>query len=360
MIDTATIMNFGSLLTSPKPEVIFSENRNTVLVSNFKGQQFEAITFEIDSMRSIWERPLEIYNEDYFRHFEDILVSDLGQMFLILDIDNKKFKSKNHHYLIFEYGVQAIPIVRYSVFMQGHMTYDAKFLFDNKNKNLICTGMYSKKSRAKANGIFYLSVEAANPENYVLHFEPFSEQILTEYLNEKQKKHKGIGETEIRDMILRRDGGALMIAENTRYYERPLISGGTIRSDGRRFLVDYNLDDLLVISMHPNGQIYWNSVLRKKQYSQDDDAVYSSFYTMRSPEALRILFNDEIKSENTVSEYVLYADGSSERHSVLSTDNQNIRLLFTDAVQTGPNELIVPSINKKRLKLVRIEFDKET
>ena len=64
-----------------------------------------------------------------------------------------------------------------------------------------------------------------------------------------------------------------------------------------------------------------------------------------------------MKEENTVSEYVVSATGHMDRNSVMSTDDQNIRLRFRDALQTGSNELIIPSERRNRLRLVRVEFN---
>ena len=47
--------------------------------------------------------------------------------------------------------------------------------------------------------------------------------------------------------------------------------------------------------MHPDGSNHWEKVLHKKQYSQDDDAAYSSYFLLKTPTALRVIFNDEAK-----------------------------------------------------------------
>ncbi|MCB0626438.1 MAG: hypothetical protein KDC43_21590, partial [Saprospiraceae bacterium] len=92
------------------------------------------------------------------------------------------------------------------------------------------------------------------------------------------------------------------------------------------------------------------------QYSQDDDAAYSSYFLLKTPYNLRLLFNDEIKYENTVSEYVIQGNGHFDRNAVMSTENQKLRLRFTDAIQVASNALIVPSERRNRLKLVKVTY----
>ena len=85
--------------------------------------------------------------------------------------------------------------------------------------------------------------------------------------------------------------------------------------------------------------------------------MYSSYFLFKTPDKLRLLFNDEIRQENTVSEYTIRGNGYYKRKSVFSTDYQRLRLRFRDAVQVAYNECIVPSERNSRLNLVRIRFE---
>ena len=121
-------------------------------------------------------------------------------------------------------------------------------------------------------------------------------------------------------------------------------------------MIDYYYDELFVISIHPTGQEHWATVLPKKQFSQDDGGIFSSFFLFKTPSKLRFIFNDEIKNENTVSEYVLGGTGAFDRNSVLSTSGLELKLRFQDAVQINGNELLIPSERRNRLKLVRLNY----
>ena len=123
--------------------------------------------------------------------------------------------------------------------------------------------------------------------------------------------------------------------------------------------MDYYYEDVMVFSLHANGDLHWQTLLHKKQYSQDDDAMYSSFFVFRTPEKLRILYNDEIRHESTVSEYVIRGNGYHKRNSVFSTDYQKLGLRFRDAMQVGYYECVIPSERNNRLNLVRITYNEE-
>ena len=110
--------------------------------------------------------------------------------------------------------------------------------------------------------------------------------------------------------------------------------------------------------MDREGLTDWHRVFYKKQFSQNDGGIFSSFFPFITPSRLRLIYNDEIKSNNTVSEYILDPQGNYKRTSVLSTEDQDLKLRFTDAEQISSTELIVPSQKNYELNLVKIDFAK--
>ena len=164
--------------------------------------------------------------------------------------------------------------------LQGFLTYDAYFSYDNLNKRLVAGGLYSEKNKARAVGYFYLNIPPENPKEHILEFHDLEEEFVSSLMEKENNRGKGIIDSSVRELVIRRDGGILMICEQTREYERRMAGPGRGYYDryGNQYIVDYYYDDLFVISLHPNGKTHWQNILRKKQYSQDDDAMYSSFF----------------------------------------------------------------------------------
>lgn len=101
----------------------------------------------------------------------------------------------------------------------------------------------------------------------------------------------------------------------------------------------------------------WEKVFHKRQYSQDDQGLFSSFFIFHTNSVLRIIFNDAISSEGTVSEYILKPGGEFIRKSILNTSYKNLNLRFKDAMELDAQSLLVPSENNGKLNLVKIVFD---
>lgn len=357
LIDSMTILDYGFGLNSPKVKVEMSENRNIALIYHVKNlDEIHAIAFDVANMKRRWEDLIVFDDLEDSNDYQELIITDRARAYIIQDVDNSKFKAKSHHYLIYEYAAHFVKPKRFAMPMSAKLSQDVIFKFDNINKRLTGVGLYSDKSRTRSNGVFFLSFTAGDPADYIAEFSPFDESFVNTYMGSKERSSKGISNTRISNLLLRQDGGALLIAEYQKAFERPIIGGSAMRNSSQRYMVDYNIEDIMIVAFHETGIRHWESVLPKKQYSQDDDARYSSFYTFTTPSQIRLIFNDEITSDNTVSEYVFNGIGNSVRNSVLSTDNQDLRLRFQEAQQINSHEVLIPSVFKKRLKLVKITY----
>ena len=160
-----------------------------------------------------------------------------------------------------------------------------------------------------------------------------------------------------RSHTLRQDGGFIFFAESQREYTRRTSYQSTYgRGEGLLGWMDHFFEDVVAISVHPDGKEHWRRVLFKKQFSQDDAAIFSSYFLMKTPSRLKLVFNDEIKNNNTVSEYILDPLGRFNRNSLLSTDYQNLKIRFADAIQISSNEFLAPSEKNRKLSLVKITY----
>ena len=367
LIDSVVIKNFGSVFYSPDLQTLPSEDKSKIVFFEVENQaDVTAYSFDIKKMKLLWEGKYDNQETSWNRDFREILTDNNGYFYLIFERNNRRSQLEEHRFEIYQMnGSSDQP--KWAVHMPDTLRYDVLFEYDNLNRKIVAGGLYSDDSPAYANGFFFVSFSPVSSVKPNIVYHPFSDEFVFN-LTEKgepgvknKRLEKGINETDIRQIVLRRDGGILIIGEQNRQFNRGYGSGRGIGPPGSayggRSITDYYFDDLFVISVHPDGALHWQNVLHKKQYSQDDDAVFSSYFLAKTPTALRLLFNDEIKYENTVSEYVLAGNGEFTRNSVMSTENQKLRLRFQAALQVSANEVLVPSESRNRLKIVRVRYD---
>lgn len=360
LVDSTTMWDYGSSPYGPKPQIMFSQDKKKVLIHEFQRQsELRTIAYDIENRKALWDMDFSPSDFNVYRDIYQWVFNDKGEGFFIIGLDNRKARKEIHAYRIYQCAQGNIAPQTMTIPMKGQLTYDVKFAYDNLNDRLLGGGLYSEKNRGKANGSFYLKINPKTPESEQLVYIPFEQDFMTQVMEAKENQVlKGVDNVTVKDIVLRKDGGILLVAELTKEFERRMATAnrGYVGADGSRYIVDYYNDDVFVLSIHPDGNMHWESILHKKQYSQDDNGVYSSFFMMKTPSMLRFLFNDEIKNENTVSEYLVNGYGEFDRNSVMSTENQDIQLRFQDAVQFGSGDIIVPSERRFRLRLVKLEF----
>jgi len=313
MIDSATIAQYPVSFGEPAHQMIYSEDRKKALIYTIKNQHdIKAISYDLLSKKILWEASFEIDNSQFFNEHIELILNNKGVMYLVMSKSNRKSKIDAHHYLIYRCGKQNEIIEAFLLPMENKLTYNISFDYDNRNQVLVAGGLYTVKSRSRAEGYFSIYIPDYDFTKYRLNYNAFEEQLVSD------------------------------------------LEGKII--NGLRYIVDYYYDHVFIIAVHPDGTPHWDQILHKKQYSQDDNAIFSSYFILKTPSQLRLLFNDDIKLESTVSEYVINSTGEYDRNSVMSTKNQEIKLRFRDAVQVASNEVIVPSERRNRLKLVRVTF----
>ena len=352
LIDSMTIKDYGErVFSSPVLNVLHSEDRNCFVVYNTaERSKLEVVCFRLDKMQVLWDKTVETEEGFYESKVEAMTLSNAGDFFLISESNNRRAKMERHEYNILQIGVAADRIIR--VPLRDFLTADVDFEYDNRNRCLVGAGLFGERNRERANGTFYFRTVPGDTAQ-ILRFEPFDDKFMS-ILRRKNVEDdtKGLEDAEVCQLVLRQDGGVLLLVERKHEIQRGAGAGRGFWRDGVRSVVDYYYDDVFVVALQPDGRAQWKTVLNKKQYSQDDEGTFSSFFLFRSADKLRFLFNDEIKYDNTCSEYVVNPLGDFDRNGLLNTENLSLRLRFRDALQLSATECLVPSELRNKLKLV--------
>ena len=342
---------------------VVSEDNSKVLLHTLDAQDIlSLVMFDNETKQTIWAQKALIENVDIRNDFVEIKLLNSGEFILILREDNIEEDDDFLRFLVFDpYSGQYKNIqLNFNQFYRNNYYLDV----DNENRQMILCGTYSDKKAKEVLGYYFINTSLDELSgNETVYFLNFDDRLQSDLLQGKKKKNKVFNDIEIKDIINRNDGGFLIVSEVSREYSRrnpynnnfgrANVAGGTYAGRG---WIDYYNDDVIISNISANNQQEWTKVLYKKQFSQDDEAVFSSFFLMMTPSRMRIIYNDEIKKSNTVSEYIMDPLGNIARNSLLSTEYQNMKLRFQDAIQVSSNSLLVPSEKNYNLNLVRITY----
>ncbi len=359
--DTTSIIISDSREFFRSPVMAFSEYYNKSMIFNYeKGSQLNVMVVDNATKQVDWDD--QIYFDDFelLKNLRTMILTEEGGIFILLEKDNVRIKRKKHFLELCYLPPNSKDLIQHRFTIEDKLTTDVKMVFDTQNDRINIVGLYNNKNKQDAEGYYYMSADISALTNaQKATMVPFTPEFIAEVYGQKVGRNESLKHFSLADIKYRADGGLLVMMEMQKSYSRRTgFNQGGFASDpfAARGWTDYYHEDIVLLNLNADGSELWKEHLHKKQFSQDDDGVFSSFYTFLTPSRLRLLYNDEIKRNSTVSEYVVSPVGEYKRNAVLSTDDQNIKLRFQDAIQVSNKELLVPSERSYELSLVKITY----
>jgi hypothetical protein len=354
LVDTSTLVIYENIFTVPRFLMKESEDKSKILICRPDNQDVQLYSYDLHLQEVLWAKLISLSGKQLEEDYRSLMVNNEGDFFL--PMKSQRIQQKIQYLHIFSSAPNVSQVIHDTVRLGDIQLFDIYSLYDHIQHCLVITGLCGERNTSRAKGFYFIRYH--ENDRHELSFLPFDESLLTEVNGKGVAVSKGLSDFTVQKAALRQDGGVVIVAELIKEFSRR--SSLPMQRDngayGREGWVDYYFEDLILFALHPDGTEHWKQVLRKRQYSQDDGAMYSSFLLFKTPERLRFLFNDEIKQENTVGGYEVTGKGSVERKTVFNTDYQRLKLRFRDGVQVSNEECIVPSERNNKLNLVRIQF----
>lgn len=360
LVDSLTLTKIYKKEIKKRFSNTISEDKTKVLLSTTGPDQNHLfLIYDYNRKKITWKKKIKFEGSSNNR-IKKIQLTNGGQFFVFQKRENEKNKNIPFYYFDPLTGNQSLSNLEFQDYVYNNIYID----YDNKNRNLVICGNYSEKLGKESKGIYVYkkninAINVLDQPNFLPHKPSLSDELLQ---GKKRQRKRILDNLLVKEIIFRNDGGLLLVSEIRKEFSRrsPYNStfnrGTNSNSYTRRGWIDYYNDDIVITNFDNNLNVDWTKVLYKKQFSQDDEAVFSSFYVMKTPSRLRFIYNDEIKNNSTVSEYLMDPTGKIARNSLLSTEYQNMKLRFQDALQLSSNSILVPSEKNYDLNLVKITY----
>lgn len=359
MKDSVTLSVKDKKMLNTSARFAVSSDKSKVLLFTPMDKMLYLQMIDNRSMTVIYDYTLSVPDLNLKEDFEKLIITNDGEIFIIAHKSSLWSRSSSKGFKLIHVLSKGNFIAKNFV-PESDQISEVVMAFDEKNKRIALGGFITNGDESLAIGYFAFSLPPSQiPDEAEIIINKFSKEFMSEATGKAAKKVKYLSDYHIKDIIVRQDGGVLLLAEMVKEFVRrnQMIGPGQFDSGyPYRGYVDYYHEDVILLNNYADGSECWKKVLFKKQFSQDDSGVFSSYFLFKTPSRLRFIYNDEIKNENTVSEYVIDPSGNYERKSVLSTEYQNLRLRFHDAVQTSSTAFIVPSEKSSKINLVKIEY----
>lgn len=353
--DTLDIRDFP--IVNTRYRYTLSKDRSQLLVFKIEFEdKLDMISFNLPKSEINYALRHDFGDSGMRRDFRKMVLTNQGHAIVFVEKDNSRMRRKKHSLIVHKFR-SSEDITAISMDFEEFLSSDFNVNYDENNGNIVIGGLYWTTTESLSEGYYFCKIKDFGGE-HVFTFNAFDEAFIESVETSGIfKRKKGLDNFEVKEILLRNDGGALLMTEMCNEIARRSTYSG--RGGPAIRYVDYFNEDIAMIAVNPDGSEHWKTILHKKQFSQDDDAIYSSFFSFKTPSSLRIIYNDEIRSDNTVSEYIINPLGTIERKNVLNTQNQRLKLRFQDAIQISSTSLLVPSERGNRLLLVKVKYDSE-
>ena len=314
---------------------------------------------------AIYKVFLPINRPEKDMEYAKTLVDNTGNGYLIFTAEkDRKDNVYGDEYYVIRIDKNDGKQTSYTIKCEKEIFGEPQFDIDNVNGNLIFCGFYDEKgdpADAAANGFFYMRYDAPNGVLRQSSYTPFPTAFMSALTGrDANGMNNRLFTFNMRKMLLRLDGGALITAESVIKDKREVVtmSPSVMNTpyNTYRTVYTFSYNDIIAFSFNPDGTIDWHTVLRKKQLSEDDGGYNSSFAFLNEKDKIHFLYLDEISSTAALNEYKLSSKGTSERMVLFGQEDKDLYLIPKLGKQVAPNEIVLPSVKSGAFRLVRVQY----
>lgn len=379
--------------SSPFSIVVSEDKSHSMIVTRNQGEGEEGKTVEMkltvygEGMKVEWEQELKTEYDPELFTVTNLRLDDNGDVSIVgveyaqkmTNKDIRRGNTPDYSYRLLRYTEKGTKYVNLPIELTGKFITDMR-IETASNGKIVVAGFYSETGTTSIKGAFYMSVDPVTETVEVQQFTEFESEFITKNFTDREekkaKKKEEKGEElemfhyDMRNLILKEDGGATLIAEQYDFY----VTTYTTYSNGKSqtyTVYHYLYNDIIVVSFDNLGALQWKSKIPKRQVTQNDGGMYSSYTMAVVGDKLYFIFNDNPKNLFLPEGEAPYNFGGKEIAVVLvEVDNVGKvtrELLFTtergDAFvrpslseQTGDKEVILFSQKTKIFQYSKVTF----
>ncbi len=363
-----------------------SEDSSKVLIyylMPFEKKGKEKIGFKVlgADFNELWEKEVELPYADELFEINNYQVSNQGDVYVLAKLMKEKKdrdkKKVNYSHKILAYSSVDKNEKEFTVEVGERFLQEMRIIINTDN-DIICAGFYSETYNSGIKGSFFLKIDGDTKQILTENFKEFSFDFITQNMRVKDKlkakkkeakgKNIGLAEYDIRDIILREDGGAVLVAEQFFITQ----STYTDANGNTRTTYYYHYNDIIVVNINAEGQIEWTEKIAKRQTTGNDGGFYSSYALSVTNDKLYFIFNDNGRNllyngtgkvegykrgkDAVVTMVDIDSDGRQNREALYITVDVKVYTRPKVCEQISDKEMIIFGQRKKIRRFGKITF----
>lgn len=377
-LDTTSI-NF--LADNKIYSTIASEDKSKIMVFKVqkKNDRFNFTTLLFNDKLELQKKSrITEYYDDKKNVFSDFILTNNGN-FVFSKGDRSNSRDFIRELFMVTKAPEADSFAITAVPLGDNMVDEIKLKVDNLNQHYIINSFYYAKRKGNVEGLYTAVMNITDNKLVSINRINFGNSIR-ETVKEKGANKAAFNDFFIRDIILKKDGGFILTAEDfyTQSRSNPwnrwdyLYGYPSFYSPyyynyyspyygyGNRYYdfnsqTRYYYNNVLVVSIDEQGKYQWSNVIHKSQFDEGNDN-YLSYALMLTGGQLHFLFNEMERRQRLISDQSVTPDGKVNRNPPLRSLDRGYEFMPRYARQVAANEIIVPCSYRNYICFAKIEF----
>lgn len=347
------VKNIPKELGRPAYEPILSEN-NEWLSLSYLGIDglYEVVVISLKNMLKIREDVYDFASFELEGKYPYQYVTDYGTVFIGVDFFEVRDNTPNQ----FMTFLQVFPDDRDTeikeLSFKNYIVENPLFHFDNEDSLLYLMGILRDFRIPAGMGIYMKAIPIDFETDSEATAIMLDKSIVDVYNKKLRNPLPGIPGLRMAD-IHREDDGQFTIMTEVRF--DIFTSAGTSSMRGGNDMEHY-YDEVVIMRLDKNGDVIYQQLLEKEQYSINDGAVKSSFFTMKKGNDYHLIFNDQVRNRANVKEFIIRPDGTTSEETLFSTRRMRRDIYISSAVKISEEEFVVPGKRRRSANLIRYRF----
>jgi hypothetical protein len=369
----------------------FSEDDHTLAVYHSmpgkveEAQEVAVIVFT-EQLKEMWRDNIRFpFSREYF-NIARLTVDDRGGIVLLgqkmkevkLGPDAVEAGRSNYHWELVVIQDKGKKRFEFSLESDKHFITDICGIVDHENK-LHCVGFYSTSKTKGIRGAMYLKIDCNTGAVMKSSMSEFDTDFLYSELNpyqrdkaERKGKEVELQMFNLKNIVLYEGGGCILLAEQfeastaTSRFVTPYVTFTSVSQN-------YKCLNIIAVRVDKTGDIEWEKKIRKRQYTINDEGLYSSFGVQVIRDKIYIIFNDHVNNLNReegrpiavtdfgpagiVSIVDLETNGEFTRELLYTNKEVNCFTAPMFSEQVSENELIIFARYRDRFRFACATFE---
>ena len=265
-----------------------------------RSQEPVSLSMLDSSLTLLWSRELELpYDTDIIQvhHFEP---DNSGGVYLVSGESAPKSgtgwqKPQGNRYVVFHYDHGTNTLREFDVTLKDKQIGTFRMQV-NAQDELVMAGFYSNDFQISAAGTFLFVLSARADAVRTASYAPFGEELLGQYLTERQVNRKaGLPDFYLDHLFIAADGTYWLVGEQFAISENLIMDPMT----GRQLIERrFTFDDILIVQLGSTARIQGTWRVPKRQFDLTRNPLLSYVCLWDTEEqTLRVVFNDHPENE---------------------------------------------------------------